>query len=205
MKTDYPEEYPKKIYSRDSMIVKSLSDYSFLLLEKAEKLYGKRVDIFEYDGIEACDTVPGFLPLIDEDNNMKVRIQIPMNVLQVSESTVFVLGQYLFHVLCYDGKTLPNVLQTGAALHFTDVLYTFIHDDTGYVEKLLCRDKDYFHLLSPYDAVKELLRTNSKAMFLLREIQPVLGKITKKDFKKSRISVRPELLNYLLSGFFSSV
>ncbi|MFZ5553569.1 MAG: hypothetical protein ACOZCO_10660 [Bacteroidota bacterium] len=201
MKTDYPEEYSKHIYSRNSMIVKSLSEYSFMLLEKAEKLYGKRVNIFEYDGIEACDTFPGLLPLIDEDNNMRVRIQIPMSVLQISEPTVFVLGQYLFHVLCYDGKTSPNVLQTGAALYFADVLYTFIHDDAGYVEKLLSRDKEYFHLLSPYDAVKELLRVDSKAIFLLREIQPVLGKITKKDFKKTRISVRPELLNYLLSGF----
>ena len=191
----------KKLYSRESMVVKPLSLYSYQLLEKAEKLYGKRINVFSYDGMEANLENPGIRELKNENDKTVIRIQIPMAIIHNSEALVFALGQQLFHVLCYDGKTPQNILQTGTALIFADILVTFVHDDTNYVSQLLRNNKKHIGLLDPYKAVTELLRKESHAIMRLREIQPVLGKVTKKDFRTAGIKVEPELLNYLLSPF----
>lgn len=193
--------FSKKPYSRESVAVKPLSDYSFQLLAKAEKLYGKRVNIFQYDGIEANLENPGIRQLKNSNDEILLRIQLPNEVLEESEPTVFALGQQLFHVMCYDGITPQNVLQAGAALIFADILVTFVHDDTRYVSQLLNNDERYIDLLDPYKAVTELLRKESHAIMRLREVQPILGKITKKNFRTAGIKVEPELLKYLLSPF----
>lgn len=167
----------------------TLTTYALEFLKEAETLYGDRTKDFVYGGIEFNETGP--------------RIWFPYNrytVIQLTPDTandlskgIFQLSHEVVHLLSPLGKNETNVLEEGLATYFSKIT-TDKHFPGDYAINGITPT----NYLAPFEFVRELLAFNPNSIKELRKIQPLIGLISKEDFKKANIAVKEALIDNLV-------
>lgn len=169
----------------------TLTTYALKYLLEAESLYGTRTKDYEYVGLELNDNGPP-------------RVWYPMNkyiVIQVSQSTandirqaIFQIAHEIVHVLSPNGQQTTNNLEEGLASYFSKIVTDRDSGDNAYAFNSIQSTK----YLKPYQLVDKLITFDSDSIKKLRNIQPILGQITKQTFIDAGISLADDTINELV-------
>ena len=169
----------------------TLTTYALKYLLEAESIFGPRTKDYTYAGIELNPVGP---PLIWYPFDKFVVIQVSESTALDAKQAIFQIAHEIIHVLSPNGQAKTSNLEEGLATYFSKIVTDRDTDDFDYAINAIKLTK-YFY---PYELITKLLDIKPDAIFELRKIQPMLGKISKEDFKNASINVDENLIDELL-------
>ena len=168
----------------------TLVTYALYYLREAESLFGPGTIDYVYGGIELINGPSGF----SYPYSNFVVIQLSTDTATDFNHGIYQLAHEVIHVLFANGKESTSNLEEGLAIYFS-ILVTPRDTNSGVLANCLCASSKYFH---SYELVRKLLEIRPTAIIELRKIQPVLGKITEKNFLQANLNIPEDLIKELL-------
>jgi hypothetical protein len=181
--------------SRDGIFVSSISNFTIVLLEEAEKQFGLRSSEYRYDGLEISNVQYGLLFFIRNDKKY-CQILISEDVILSNEEIYFHIGSRLVQVLSFEKNTTPNYLEIGCEIIFSKYLMWRSLKSVEPINQFLDNNR-----LIALDQVSKLLLLYPDAVIRLREFQPTINKISEEDFILAGIQIEKQIIRQLVSPF----
>jgi hypothetical protein len=169
----------------------TLTTYALKYLLEAENLYGTRTKDYEYVGIELNETGP---PKVWYPWNKYIVIQVSQTTANDTRQAIFQIAHEVIHVLSPNGQPTTNNLEEGLATYFSKITTDRDSGDNSYALNSIQTTK----YLKPYQLIEKLIAFDRDAIKKLRQIQPVLGQISKQTFIDAGIALADDIIDELI-------
>ena len=169
----------------------TLTTYALKYLLEAESLYGTRTNDFEYVGLELNENGP---PKVWYPLNKYIIIQVNQTTANDTRQAIFQIAHEVVHVLSPNGQPTTNNLEEGLATYFSKIVTDRDSGDNSYAINSIQTTK----YLKPYQLVDKLITFDPDAIKKLRNIQPVLGQISKQTFIDAGIGLADDIIDELV-------
>jgi hypothetical protein len=169
----------------------TLTTYALKYLLEAESLYGTRTKDYEYVGLELNETGP---PRVWYPWNKYIVIQVSQTTANDTKQAIFQIAHEVVHVLSPNGQPTTNNLEEGLATYFSKIVTDRDSGGNSYAINSIQATK----YLKPYQLVDKLITFDPNAIKKLRNIQPVLGQVTKQTFIDAGISLADDTIDELV-------
>jgi hypothetical protein len=169
----------------------TLTTYALKYLLEAENLYGTRTRDYEYVGIELNETGP---PKVWYPWNKYIVIQVSQTTANDVRQAILQIAHEVVHVLSPNGQPTTNNLEEGLATYFSKIATDRDTGDTSYAIDSIKPTK-YF---KPYQLIDKLISSDPDAIKKLRDIEPVLGRISKQTFADAGIVLDEDIIDELI-------
>jgi hypothetical protein len=159
-------------------------------LQEAEKCFGPRDKSYTILGVEICE------------NCERAQVWFPVSkkylVIQLNQvnlgSAIYQMAHEVIHCISPIAPGSTSILEEGLAVYFSDLF----SQKYGCVSVICTEDSAY---LKAESLVIDLLKIDKDVIKKVRKIQPVISKITVKNFRKVNKKIPKKLLEELCQEF----